>query len=266
LLEERLEARLGQAAAVRNTGVSGWDPTQYLIAARRGLARERTDLVLVAVFVGNDLVGRPRESFPARQPVEVHHLRWPTSLRPGELISAVLYPINDALEDRSHLFVLAKRQTAALRMRLGLSADELPRQYLRGTPLDSVVATTAATLGRIESAARIQGVPTLFFLIPESFQVEPSDAERFARGSGVPLDSLDLDRPNRLLLEALQGGGLTALDVTEALRQARQSRGRLFGNVDRHLNVGGNTVVAEVLMPHILGALAKTGVSRAAAR
>ena len=41
LLEARLAQRFKYAVAVRNTGVAGWDPPQYLIQARRTLDRDR---------------------------------------------------------------------------------------------------------------------------------------------------------------------------------------------------------------------------------
>src|SRR5213593_2383758 len=49
LLEARLAERLGEPDAIRNPGVSGWDPSQYLIEARRDIGREPFDLVLVSV-------------------------------------------------------------------------------------------------------------------------------------------------------------------------------------------------------------------------
>src|SRR5829696_1546083 len=108
LLEARLPAAVGKPVAVRNTAVGGWAPSQYLLQARTSLAREKFDLVLVAVFLGNDVQPYRYDSYPARAAATVHHLRVPRHLTSAELIDAVLFPINDALEVRSHLFILLK--------------------------------------------------------------------------------------------------------------------------------------------------------------
>src|SRR5207247_748392 len=66
LLEARLPLRLGEPIAVRNGGVGGWDPLQYLMEARRRLGREGFDLVIVAVYRGNDVFSRRIERYPPR--------------------------------------------------------------------------------------------------------------------------------------------------------------------------------------------------------
>src|SRR6266487_1448811 len=70
LLEARLGTRLGETVAVRNSGVGGWDPPQYLMEARRELARERFDVVLVSVYLGNDVVTRRVERYAPGPPVD----------------------------------------------------------------------------------------------------------------------------------------------------------------------------------------------------
>ena len=58
-------------------------------------------------------------------------LRLPRSVAWDELVGALLAPVNDALEIRSHLFILLKNQFSTVRMRLGLTADAFPLSYRR---------------------------------------------------------------------------------------------------------------------------------------
>src|SRR6266516_3444108 len=104
LLQARLGTRLGETVAVRNSGVGGWDPPQYLMEARRVLARDRFDLALVSVYLENDVV-QAMQTYPPRPPAVVHPLRLPRRPTWAEFVDAVLYPINDFLEVRSQLFI-----------------------------------------------------------------------------------------------------------------------------------------------------------------
>jgi hypothetical protein len=84
--------------AVRNAGQAGWDPPQYYLGAREALARDTFGLVVVSVYLGNDVVTSRPERIPPRVPVEIHHLRVPHSLAKAEVVDALVRPVNDYLE------------------------------------------------------------------------------------------------------------------------------------------------------------------------
>ena len=256
LLEARLAPRLHHAVAVRNTGVGGWDPPQYLIEARRTLGREPFDLVLVAVYLGNDIVPEPIERYAPRAPVEVHRLRLPRQLNGRELIDAVLYPVNDFLELRSQLFIFLKTRLHSLRTRLGLTAEEFPVGLLRqeaGSPRWSV---TARILSDIRDVARTHGVPTTFVLIPAPYQVDSAEFHRSLQGFRIDSSAVDLGQPNRLLAAAMRGHHLEVLDVLPAFREAQQGGSRLYGQVDRHLSPAGHELLARLVEPLVVDRLA----------
>ncbi len=256
LLEAHLAQRLHGAVAIRNTGVGGWDPPQYLIEARRTLGREHFDLALVAVYLGNDIVPERIERYAPRAPVEVHRLRLPRQLSGREFIDAVLYPVNDFLELRSQLFILLKTRLQALRTRLGLTAEEFPVGLLRqeaGSPRWSV---TAGILSDIRDVARAHGVTTLFVLIPAPYQVDSAEFHRSLRGFQIDSAAVDLDQPNRLLATAMRGHHLEVLDVLPAFRKAQQAGSRLYGRVDRHLSSAGHELLARLVEPLVVERLA----------
>jgi hypothetical protein len=115
---------------VVNAGVGGWDPNQYLLELRQMIRRDRFDMAVVFLYVGNDIVMEARSPYPPRQPVKSHHLRLPTKMRFEEWIDATLYPINDFLETRSHAFILLKNRFAFLLARVGLTARHFPEVFL----------------------------------------------------------------------------------------------------------------------------------------
>lgn len=258
-LEAKLPAAVGKTVAVRNTGVGGYSPSQYLLQARQSLAKDHFDLVLVAVFLGNDIEPARHDSYSPRAPTTVHHLRLPTRLSVSELIDAVLYPINDALEVRSHLFILFKNVTTTLRMRLGLSYLELPEEVLKREATDPKWNVTAGVLRDIAAVADSSGTPTIVVLLPSAYQVEPKELEQFAAAFKLKPEDIDLDQPNRIMLQDLHDQGLTVIDATPSLRQAvKESTVPLYGAVDVHFSPRGHEVATDAILPTVVDRLTRT--------
>lgn len=246
LLEQRLPSLTGHTIAVRNAAVGGWDPPHYLRRLHSLLEddAERYDLVLGFIYLGNDVVSRRPDEIPARTPKQTHPLRWPRSLAAAEVIDAWLYPINDFLETRSHLFVLAKRQLDVLLMRLGLTAAYFPEVLEEAQETSARWRTTADICADMTELAGRFEVPSLFVLLPAPVQVEGDTYRDYVEGFGIDTTTVDLDQPNRLLGRELEARGVALVDATRALREAYRRGDRLYGEVDRHFTAEGHRVVA----------------------
>lgn len=203
---------------------------------------------MVNIFLGNDIVAGPVERIPPRVPAEVHPLRWPRGVSWGEVVDAWLYPINDFLEVRSHLFVLTKNQSQTLRMKLGLSAAYFPPQFTIAQA-DSPHWLATAEIGReIADLAAEKGTPTVFLLIPTAYQVDEQVFHEYSKGFDIDPAQVDLEQPNRLLGGALTALDLITLDALAPLRRAHEyAEEPLYGRVDTHFSPGGHRVVAEYL-------------------
>jgi len=247
LLEQGLSERLRRGVAVRNAGVAGWSPNQYLIRARQLLARDTFDLVVVAIFVGNDAVSMRIPYLPPREAVRRHSLRLPRRLAWSEFTDALLKPLNDALEVRSHLYTLLKNQLATVRMRLGMTADYLPIQYQRTEASSPRWQITAELSRDLAAAARARGTPALFVLVPERIQVYEEDFQRHLRGFNIDSTTVDIDQPTMKLRETLGAQQLNVLDALPAFRASAHRGPRLFGIVDQHLSPDGHRVLADTL-------------------
>ena len=266
LLESGLSRSFGTGVAVRNTGVGGWDPPQYVLQARAALSREPFDLVLVVVFLGNDVVRRRIEDLPARPPTEVHEFRLPNRASYSEIKDALLYPLNDTLEVRSHLFILLKVRLGVLLMRLGLSAEFFPDEFYRSEAASPRWEITADILADIAHAAAEVGTPTLIVLLPTVFQVESEIFEEYLLGFGIDRTRVDLGQPNRLLREALRDRGLNVVDLLPPLQEAHERGTRLYGRIDRHLSAEGHYVIAGYLEPIVATYLGRRESASAAPR
>ena len=171
LVEQCFGARTGRRATVWNTAVGGWGPPQYYTQALHALSMTRFDLVVVGVFLGNDVVTR-RYVLPPREPDPRRVLRFPRALTWSAFTDAVLAPINDGLETRSHLFIFLKDRLQGLLMRAGLTALEIPTELRRDQAAAPRWALTGAILADIDSLAAARMIPVVYALIPSIEQVD----------------------------------------------------------------------------------------------
>ena len=249
LLAAHLTDSLGAPVAVRNTGVPGWDPPQYLIRTRQMLAQEEFALVVVFVYVGNDVVPRRRDYIPPREPVPARPFRLPRAPTSGEVIDALFRPTNDALERHSHLFVLLKDRLRPLLMRVGLTAEYFPEEFLRSEAVSQRWDVTAQLLVDVVAAAHDRGVPTLLVLLPTPWQVAPKVFDEYVAGFGIDRAAVDHDQPHRLLGGRLTARGLQVIDPLDSLRARAASGDVLFVTIDRHFSPAGHAAVVRLIEP-----------------
>ncbi len=257
LLETKLSERLGIPVEVWNTGVSGWDPVQYLLQARSILERDSIDLVIVALYAGNDAVPMRHDRIPPRQPNVYHKLRSPKTLKWDELIDSILYPINDFFERRSHLYLFLKTRMQTVLMRLGLTATYFPVEFLRSERESDRWQITGSICRDIAEAATRSRTQALFVIIPTQFQVDTLVFNRYVRGFNIEPSDIDIDQPSRLLRETLEKEGLLVIDALPALRAAHSSGQILYGSVDPHMNAAGHALLAELVVPRAVMLLKK---------
>ena len=265
-LAEGLTRTLGRRVAPVASGVPGWGPTQYALEVEHEIARSRYDgydgydAVLVFLFLGNDVVAN--RSFA---PDEFRRgfdrpFRLPRAFTVAELKAALLVPLDDFLEVRSHLYVLVDRRLENLRIRLGMSPFFMPRTLLREMADAPAWDLTAEICAELAASAEALNVPTLFVLLPADYQVDRERFERHLTLLRVDPDSVDLDQPSRLLRAALARRGLEVADATPALVAAYERGTRdLFGRIDAHFSPAGHRVLADWLEPLVRERLVSPG-------
>lgn len=256
LLDSILSRRLGQAVESWNTGVGGWEPSQYLIQAGRLPSDRDFAAAVTFLYLGNDVVNRRTMHFPPRLATEVHPLRWPRRWSRREVIDAWFYPVNDALETRSHAFILVKTKLQTVLMRAGLTATYFPEEFKREVAGSARWDTTAAIVADLQRALESRGTPMVTVLIPAPFQVDTAVFAQFVRGFELDPAGIDIDQPSTLLGSALARQGVAAFDATPLMRAAA-AREPLFGRVDQHLTVAGHRVLADTVAGLVAGRLSE---------
>jgi lysophospholipase L1-like esterase len=251
LIEAHALEAFGRRVAVRNAAVSGWDPPQYRMRARRLLENKRYAAVVVAVFTGNDIINRPMKYVPPRAPARRASLRLPTHLSRRELNASLAQPLNDFLEVRSHLFVFLKTKLRWIAVRSRLVDAYFPQVMLRQERESVRWKVTTDILAELAALARDKGIPILFLLLPNSLQVQQEKLDGVLVELGLDPASVDADQPNRLLGQRLTERGLLTLDALPYLRAAAGKGPSLYGQVDAHLSGPGHEVLWAAIQPSL---------------
>lgn len=249
LLEADLTSRLRRTVSVWNAGVDGWDPPQYLIRARQLLRQNSFDLVIVALYLGNDVVRRRVDYFAPRTPTVFHRLHLPRRVSWNEFVDACLWPLNDVAERHSQLYVLFRSRLHVLLMRLRLTGENFPEELRKDQATSSRWDVTADVCRDVAAAAREDGIPTLFVLLPSPFAVDTTAFRQAQKGFGLDSAALDLDQPDRLMGATLQARSLRVLQVQTAFRRLNRPGAELYGRVDRHLTPLGNQELERLVLP-----------------
>jgi lysophospholipase L1-like esterase len=247
-----------------NAGVRGWGTAQeYLYLAHEG-PRFRPDVVVLVVYVGNDLVDNSLElsgSAPDGVPSRPFF-----TLERGDLVRAPSRPpptppFAPALElARAHssLFNLAESGVA---VKLG-SADgaEVLRSVHRlafaapPTPAwEHTWAVTEALLVAARDEAEAQGARFLLAAAPHKGQLDQADWERLIRGAPLRKDvSWDPRLPQDRLRGLADAHGIQAVDLLPPLEAANGSAPLYFAE-NSHWTAAGHAVAAEAVAEAILG-------------
>ena len=254
----RVEAGLGEkgfSVRVDNAGVNGWTPNHYLLEARRSLRLRAYDLGIVCLYVGNDVVDREESSFPPRDKAARNTFEIPPSLEWIEFVHAILLPINDILETRSHLFILIKERLRPTLLPMVLAKSYHPPVFNVRETGSRRWALTAGICKRIADEFAERSVPVIFVLIPTIYQVREDLWPDHLALFNIDPSTVKLSQPNVLLGGAFETEGLTLLDPLDVMRREAESGNRHYGSIDPHLNRRGNRSVAEFILPSVEAAL-----------
>jgi hypothetical protein len=250
-LQQRLNAQAapgGPAYRVINAGVQGYGPVEELGFFEHVAGRFEADVVLVAVYVGNDameahdsgdaVLPRSTQEKPASGPVPAatRPSPWPLWLRRLVRRSMVLQTA------RLRVLTLLERHSSGhpIDRALTMYLPELPPDMERG------LAVTRECVRRIASSAADRGATTGIVLVPARFQIDDENYDSLAAIVAEGGGTLVRDAASERFASALQGLGLPMIDLLPALRAA-SGRTRVFMRSTAHFTRDGHEAVADAL-------------------
>lgn len=214
--------------------------------------------MIVFFYLRNDIITQTLDDYPLRYVNTRHHFRRPNYLSLSEFIDAFIYPINDYLEERSHLFILFRNSATTIRqtvlnLRGGTPSEIFPSPTDPALIDDPMWALTAErSLELVEEAASYD-VPVLYVLLPYKGWIDEAWFERSALSHERDPAHNDPTQPARLISAEFDARGISYIDVTDAFHEAHLAgEGDLYGDVDTHLAPEGHDLVAHTILPYIL--------------
>lgn len=257
--EQTISSQIQQALArkypleteVVNAGVGAWAPGHYFLEAKRLLQKNRYDMGLIFFFIENDCLDEHPLHFESSTLEAPKTLKIPKDLGWGSLKEAVFFPVNNFLEEKSHLFLFLKKRSQILLARLKLTAYYFPDMFYRSQADSPKWEATAGMAERIYQEFQRTQTPVLFVFIPADYQVYPERMQKYMRMFDIPAEAVDLEQPDRKLMERLNQKKIPALDMLPIFRQEAAKGLSLYGAVDDHLNSAGHKVMAKALLPKI---------------
>jgi hypothetical protein len=265
----RLES-LGVAPRVWNTGVSGFCNLDELVVLDRMLARAKPSLVVVLVYVGNDLeenlqflerggTGAARKAFVASlfpdaakfAEEAVRDDRGPGSGGEAAIRIPSVGKLRYQLEQRSKALRLLFETLDRFAVRIGARP---PRPVVNPFQIDTfapdpsprvrlAIDLAFETLRAIGERGKAAGARTLVCFAPGKIQVSRTSFLDAVRRAGFDPARCDLDRPQKELVARLRDVGVETLDLMPALRAADAAGERDYYE-EGHWNAAGHALAA----------------------
>ena len=264
-----LAERSFEDLGIYNAGVVNSGPREYLEVLRASGLPLRPDLVVIALFLGND-VGDAQKSRP--------DLTTTLTDRNEVLVLRVLRRMLAVQGERGGGGTIAdagaSTATTGLMTDVELSPAEAERQMpWLADPFQERPGVSESRFMYVESTRTgilrpdaqegyrpafeyleqirelARPAPLACLLIPDEYQVE--DALWAALSSQMSLDGLDRDQPQRLVSAWLDSKGIPYVDLLPRLRAVpalKDGKHHVYHLQDTHLNARGNQVAAEALV------------------
>jgi lysophospholipase L1-like esterase len=242
---EKLERQLNASAGpvrwrVINAGVQGYGPSDYWFFFDRVAAGFEPDLVLVAMFVGNDAIegADGAASVAAGEPLRTVE---PAARRFRRLVRS------------SAVLQLVRVRWDQLRARFTTGTPERPlASYLTDPPpiVSQGLEASRVVVTKIAERARGLGARTGIVLVPARFQTDDTDFGHLKKAVEEAGGVLDRQSASRRFHDALAPTGLPLLDL-QPLLFAQPDRSGLFYQRTVHLTPRGHDVVASALFDFV---------------
>jgi hypothetical protein len=228
-----LEAGL-PGTEVYNFGVSGIGPREYATILRRAVWRHRPDLVLVSVFVGNDItesMATPRHLDPRQLATYLLVTRGWRLFRARPLEAGMTACVGQrAATSGLPAEVFQEVESRRLEICLRSSAPALEKKW----------QSALVYLGEIATECRCHHVPLGVVLIPDEFQVNDAVLAEALRCRTLGRDHVDLKMPQRRLLDFFATRAVPCLDLMPAFAAESDT----YAPRDTHWNARGNHLAA----------------------
>jgi len=215
--------------------------------------RYTPDLIVTAVFVGNDL----------GETLNEHRRRIDTSQQSDNSAEVIDWIYDEAGKSwswrvrkylgshfQSYVFLTTRLNILMVRLKL-VRVDDATIDVLRVEESETVSQgwqQLTAYLEEIQAVALENHAEHLVMIIPLRHQVDEQEWSLLRQTYNLAAEDFELDRPQRILKEFFINQGIDYIDLLPMLRQ---SENNAYYAKDPHFNVAGHSIAAAALFQHI---------------
>jgi hypothetical protein len=238
---------------VYNFGVSGTGPREYRLILNTDVWRYQPDLVLVSLFVGNDItesLATPREMDPRQSALYLCVSRGVRLCREASRSGATQEAKARHRLGGAALSEHAFREIESRRLAVCFKPPSAALEHKWQRALQHLL--------QIIGDCRAHRVPAAFVLIPDEFQVNPHVLADALAAASYPGINLDLTYPQQRLQVFCAKQGAPCLDLLPAFLPHPDT----YALRDTHWNERGNALAAGCIadwLPRVVGTLAGRG-------
>lgn len=253
-----------KAVRVIKAGIPGSGPTDHLRFVQQYGAAYAPDIVALSVFVGNDFTDVQMGGIPGQFTVR-NGLMVKSAVEGEEGTPPLWYRAKERLKESS---LLAQQAAQVLwyfeqtflapqdRVNPGLNARdrwlwEFAKVHLKTLPPETAdaYALTLKALDDIAGWCREHDARLVLIVIPRSFQIYDWELERWKEAYGLAPGDLDLDRPQRTVVEWGARRRVPVLDLLPAFRAqvATHANQRLYFYPNSHMNRNGHAIAGQLV-------------------
>lgn len=274
---ERLAACLGSPVEMLNFGVNGYGTAQELITLKDHALAYEPDMVLLALYTGNDIWNNSRA-------LDGHEDRPYYTLEDGALVlddsnlRSARFRTKMAWQDIKHALVNASRALQLIkegyyriksRSKAGAAKrpEPGPTDGIYGAPKDddwrTAWAVTEALLRALRDAARDGGAEFRMVTLSNDIQVHPDGARREAFRAALGVDSLFY--ADRRIAGFAKAEGIAAITLAPRLREYAEAGGVLLHGFDNtvpgfgHWNSAGHAAAGAIIAEELCAELTAKG-------
>src|SRR5262249_22211107 len=223
---------------VYNFGVSGTGPREYDLILRQDVWSFQPDLLLVWLFIGNDIT----EQLATPRHMDPRHLSLYLLLERGGRLWCERQRGGLPQEPRAERWrssTLAERTFQEVEGRRLIVCLQPPPPVV-----EKKWQRAFSYLERMVKECRRQCVPIIVVLIPDEFQINPKVLNDALAESRLSPDAVDLNFPQQRLCAFFADRGVPCLDLLPAFQRAPDT----YAPQDTHWNVRGNRLATECIV------------------
>lgn len=261
----RLERRLNDGAVppasyrVINAGVQGYGPVEEYLFHREVTAALRPDIVILALYPGNDAVEAAATAYKLRAP-------GPSRSADADLGAWQRFTQwRRRLIRKSIVLQVARLRVTTVLDRFGWRPEIDPplRTYLPDAPpeIGKGLDVTKDVVSRLNAFTASEGARLVVVLLPARFQVDDGDYSRLQAIVARSGQTLERDRATERFTKALAGSGVPVFDALPALREAARMSD-VFMQSTAHFTPFGHDALAAALEHYLRETVLARGEGR----